>query len=84
MATKNGYGLFREMTLEGYVGENFNVDLRKHEAPGGGVVLKVTPKTGHKSITAGVFDALSDGYTFVGVRITEFGTLEATFDPKKI
>ncbi len=80
--TVKGYGLFGELTLEGYVGEYFNVDLRKKEAPGGGMVLKVTPKTGQNGITSGVFEALSEAYTFVGVRITEFGTLEATFDPR--
>jgi hypothetical protein len=79
-----GYGLFGELTLEGYVGEHFNVDLRMREAPGGGNVLKVSPKSGQNGITSGVFDALSEAYNFVGVRITEFGTLEATFDPKKI
>jgi len=77
-----GYGLFGELTLEGYVGEQFGVDLRKREAPGGGTVLKVSPKAGQTGITSGVFEVLSERYTFVGVRITEFGTFEATFDPK--
>ena len=80
--TEKGYGLFGELTLEGYVGEYFGVSLHKKEAPGGGTVLKVTPKTGQTGITSGVFETLSEKYTFVGVRITEFGTLEATFDPK--
>jgi hypothetical protein len=77
-----GYGLFGELTLEGYVGEYFGVDLRKREAPGGGIVLKVSPKPGQNGITSGVFNALLEEYAFVGVGITEFGTLEATFEPK--
>ena len=41
-----GYGLFGEFYLEGYVGEQFGVYLRKREAPGGGTILKVSAKAG--------------------------------------
>jgi hypothetical protein len=78
-----GYGIFKEATLEGYVGEYFPVNLRtKPDFNGNKLLLKVTPKPPWKGITAGVFDALKDKYDLVGVIITDFGTLEATFVEK--
>ncbi len=78
MADEKGYGIFGESTLEAHVAETCNVEfLVKDEK-----TLKMYAGKGHTGFTGNCVEMLAEKWRFDGVRINEFGRIEATFTRK--